>query len=333
MSAPRVSVVMAAYNAAWCVERALDSVLAGSRVPDEVVVCDDGSTDGTAELVEARYAAPVRVLRLPHRNAGAARSAGAVQITGDWVAYLDADDLWAPPKLERQLGFLAQHPEVRWLCSDGWLFSAEGVVRESWLEDYFRPVRTLVGDLFPPLVERCFPLTSSTMIERGLYDAVGGMDPSIVHSHDYDLWLRVAARAPGAVLEDRLVGYFTHPGQLSRRLDGRFLDDLALMRRIAAGEMGRRPAERRIAAARAAAIEFDLAVGCLRSGRRREARVRLRRAAAGGPLGRRVMALGASVLPDALLPRLMRSGWLKRTVRRARRRVRYLGVTGREDAR
>jgi hypothetical protein len=330
MSAPRVSVAMSAYNAAWCIERALDSVLAGTRVPDEILVCDDGSTDGTADLVESRYAAPVRVLRLPHRNSAATRSVGLAEATGDWLSFLDSDDSWAPTKLERQLAFVAEHPEVRWLCTDGWLFSAEGVVRESWLADYFQPVRTLHGDLFPPLLERCFPLMSSMLVHRDAYHAVGGLDTGLAYSHDYDLWLKVAARWPGAVLEERLVGYFTHPGQLSRRLEARFLEDLSIMRRVASGAMGRSAAERHVAAVRSAALEFDLAVGCFRSGRPREARVRMRRAAAAGPLTRRALALGAALAPGPLLPRLMRSDWIKRTVRTVKRAAPRLGARGRE---
>jgi hypothetical protein len=319
VSAPRVSVVIAAYNAAWCLGRALDSVLAGTVLPAEVLVCDDGSTDGTAELVESRYGPPVRVLRLPHRNSPSARRAGLDAATGDWLAFMDADDVWDPPKLERQLAFLAGHPEVRWICSDGRLFADEGTLRESWLSDYFEPVETRVGDLFPVLVERCFPLMSSVMVERRAYHEVGGIDTAIAYSHDYDLWLRVTARYPGAMLAERLIGYFTHPGQMSRNFENRHLDDLGVMRRVAAGAMGRRPAEQRVAAARAAALEFDLAIACIRSGRRREGRERMWRAAGAGPPRRRAIALAAALAPAWLHPRLMRAGGLKRLVGGARR--------------
>jgi glycosyltransferase involved in cell wall biosynthesis len=330
---PRVSVVLTVYNAAWCIERALDSVFAGTRLPHEVVVCDDGSSDGTADRVERRFGDRVRLMRLPHRNAAAARRDGIAEAAGGWIAFLDADDVWAPEKLERQMAFLAAHPEVRWACTDGWLFSDGGIERESWLSDYFRPVRTMVGDLFPPLLERCFPLMSSMMVERDIYRTVGGIDPAIVHSHDYDLWLRIAARTTGGVLEDRLVGYFTHPGQLSRNLEGRFVDDLGIMRRVASGALGRAPGERRVAAVRAAALEFDLGVACFRSGRRREARERMWRASAAGPVARRLFAIGAALAPGPLLPRIMASDRLKRTFRSLRRRTRWIGPRGRERTR
>ena len=315
----RVSAVLAAYNATWCIERALDSVLEQSQPPDQVIVCDDGSTDGTPELVERRYGPRLTVLRLPHRNASAARRIGIEQSSGDWIAFVDADDRWLPEKLARQAAFLQRHPQVRWLTGDGRYVSDEAVLRESWLADYFDRVCDVAGDLLPPLVERCFPLVSATLVERGAYDAVGGLDPGLVHSYDYDLWLRLAARYPGGLMAEPLVDYYSGPGTLSRHYESRFRDDLAIMRRLEHGGLGRGSAVKRVAAGRAAALEFDLAIIEVRTGRLREARARLRRASRGGPWKRRLLALGGAVLPAAGIGRLMRSSFVKRVVTRARR--------------
>ncbi|HTM57398.1 MAG TPA: glycosyltransferase [Candidatus Udaeobacter sp.] len=315
-----VSVVLTVYNATWCVEKALDSVMAQTLPPDEVLVCDDGSTDGTPDLVERRYGPPVTVLRLPHRNASATRSVGLARARSTWLSFMDADDVWHPEKLERQMGFLARHPEVRWCCTDGAFVSAEGVIRESWLSDYFNPVRDRAGDLLMILLQRCFPLMSSMLVYREAYHQVGGINPEIVYSHDYDLWLRLAARYPGGMLSDRLVDYLYHPGQLSRRIEDRGLDDLGIMRRIERGDLGQAPSLRQAAAERAAAIEFDLGLLCFRTGRIPEGRARLRRAAAAGPLRRRMLAFAGAMLPPAALARLMRSPRIKQTVQRTRRR-------------
>jgi len=141
----RVSVIVPAWNAARCVERSVGSALAQSRPADEVLVCDDGSTDGTAGQVEQRFGAAVTVLRLEHRNAAAARRAGSERSRGDWIAFLDADDAWHAGKLERQQAFLERHPQVRWLTADGRHVGDGTVLRESWLSDYFHPVRDLAG--------------------------------------------------------------------------------------------------------------------------------------------------------------------------------------------
>lgn len=317
----RVSVVLTVYNAAWCVGRALEHALGQTRPADEILVCDDGSTDGTPDVIESRFGSAVTVLRLPHRNASATRRAGLERAAGDWLAFLDADDWWVPDKLERQFAYLERHPEVRWLSSDGVFESADEVLRESWLSDYFRPVRELSGDLMPYLIERCFPLVSSMLVERRAYQEVGGLDPEMVFSHDYDLWLRLAARYPGAVLPERLVHYFSSPGSLSRRFEDRNRDDLLLMRRLGRRESRLRPELRRRAVRRAAALEFDLGVSSLRAGRTAEGRRRLWRAAAYGPVRRRLFAALGAVLPGRMLPALMRSEWLKTRVEGARRRV------------
>ncbi|OGF24944.1 MAG: hypothetical protein A2V63_05450 [Candidatus Eisenbacteria bacterium RBG_19FT_COMBO_70_11] len=314
-----VSVVIAVYNGAWCIERALDSVLAQSRPAEEIILCDDGSTDGTADLVARRYGARVRVLRLPHRNASAARGVGLEQARGDWLAFLDADDVWEPGKLERQLAFLARHPEVRWIGSDGIYVSSSGVLRASWLSDYFEPVTEMRGELLAPLLERCFPLHSSMMVERRAFGEAGGLDPTLRYSYDYDLWLRLAADHPGAILAERLVRYLASEGQLSRRLEARHLEDLRIMRRVAQGRVAPGAATRATGAERAAALEFDLGVRCLRTGRIREGRLRLWRAAPYGPWPRRALATAGALAPRWSLAWLMRSPWLKHTVQRHRR--------------
>jgi glycosyltransferase involved in cell wall biosynthesis len=313
----RITTALTVYNATWCVERAIQSVLDQTEPVHEILVADDGSTDGTPELVESRFGDRVRLLRLPHRNASATRKTAIAQATGDWIAFLDADDWWAPEKIERQRRFLERHPEVRWMSTDGRYVSERGVLRESWLDVYFEPVRDLVGDLLPLLVERCFPLMSSSLCAREAYEAVGGLDPDIVYSHDYDLWVRLAARYPGGVLAERLVDYWTGPGTLSRFFEARYRDDLGIMRRIEANPALSADVRRR-AARRAAGIEFDIALVALRSGRLVEARERLRAASRHGPLSRRALAAVGAWMPPAAMGPVSRSGWLKERVQEAR---------------
>ena len=297
----RVSVVITAYNAAWCIERALDSLMVQTRPPEEILLGDDGSTDDTVARVEARFGGRVRILRLPHRGLTPSRRAGLEAATGNWLALMDADDAWMPAKLERQVTFLEQHPDVRWISTDGTYVGAEGVLRHSWLSDYFHPVRDLSGDLYPALVERCFPLVSSMMIERGAYQASGGFDAAIPFSQDYDLWLRLAARHPGAVIGEPLIMYWSSPGQLSRRIEERYRDDLMLMERVAAGTLRKDPNLQRRGAERAAELEFNLAMMCMRSRREAEARARFRRAVSHGPWTRRALASAALLLPLTVL--------------------------------
>jgi glycosyltransferase involved in cell wall biosynthesis len=314
----KTSIVMTVYNGTWCIERALDSIMAQTRRPEEILICDDGSSDGTAELVERRYGDRLTLVRLPHRGAAITRRAGLDRATGDWIAFMDADDTWVPEKHERQLEFLACHPEVKIVMSDGIYISAEGVIRESWLADYFDPVEDTIGDLFPSAVERCYTLLSSTMVERRAYEAVGGLDPNMTWSYDYDLWLRVLARFPGAIMKERLTTYYSSPGAMSKNIEARYRDDLSLLRRIVSGELGQRSDMRPRAMERAAAIEFDLGLMCLRSGRTDEGRERLKRALGFGPMRRRAIAAAGLIVPEWAFAGLMRSRWLKGTVQASR---------------
>jgi glycosyltransferase involved in cell wall biosynthesis len=106
----RISVVVPTYNRAQLIQEAIDSVLRQTAPVDEIIVVDDGSTDSTCELVRA-YGDPVILLRDNHRGAAAARNRGFARATGDWTAFLDSDDVWAPTKLEKQLQYLDRHPE------------------------------------------------------------------------------------------------------------------------------------------------------------------------------------------------------------------------------
>jgi glycosyltransferase involved in cell wall biosynthesis len=314
------------------VERALDSVFAQTLVPEELVVSDDGSTDDTVERITRRYEG-VRVLRLPHRGLTASRSAAIEAARGPWLALLDADDVWLPGKIERQMEVVERHPEVVWVSGDGAVVGEEGLIAESWLAGYFEPVEELMGDLFPHVVQRCFPLVSSSLVRKSAYLAVGGLDHDVEYSQDYGLWLRLSARYPAAVLKDRLIHYWSSPTQMSKRIEERYRDDKRLMERVARGEYRRDAPAQRIAREKVASYEFDLGVICLRSGRFAEGRRHLWRAASlPGPFGRRMLALFGAATPRGALRRLMHSQWIKGTVYGARR-VNPVMTSGPEDGR
>jgi len=330
--APRargVSVVITCYNAAWCIERALDSVFAQTLLPEEVLVSDDGSSDDTVRRIIERYGDEVRLLQLPHRGLTPSRVAAIEACRGPWFAIMDADDSWLPEKMERQMRFLERHPEIAWLSSDGLHVSADGVLAESWLSGYFTPVEDMVGDLFAPIVQRCFPLVSSSLIRKDAYVAVGGMDLDVEYSQDYALWLRLAARYPAGLMKDRLTTYWSSPNQLSKRIEERYRDDRRLMERVARGEYRRDPVAQRIAREKVASYEFELGLICLRSGRYREGQLHLWRAAtSAGPAQRRLVALFGAVTPRAALRHLMHSRWLKHRVQGSRRPTSPIGDRG-----
>jgi glycosyltransferase involved in cell wall biosynthesis len=209
-----VSVVLPTWNRRELVARALTSVLAQSRAPDEVIVVDDGSTDGTAEALRKDFPGVV-VLSQENRGVSAARNRGIEEAKGEWVALLDSDDEWLPRKLETQLGALSASPGALLCHTD-----------EIWIRRGRRVNPMAKHDKAGGLIfERCLALCaispSSALLNRRLFDAVGLFDESLPACEDYDLWLRVTSRYPVVYVDEPLlVKTGGHSDQLSRRYWG-----------------------------------------------------------------------------------------------------------------
>lgn len=192
--AARVSVVVPAHDAASTIGRALRSALGQTRPPDEVVVVDDGSTDGTAAAV-AELGDLVRLVRQAQSGPSAARNAGVAASSGEWLAFLDADDTWHPRKLELQL-----------LHASG-----SAMVATDWVRD---PTWTDVPDRVPTtristhdiLLMNRFQ-TSTVLLRRDAFDSVGGFDPSLDGVEDWDMWLRCSRHGAVVKLDWPLVQY------------------------------------------------------------------------------------------------------------------------------
>ncbi len=183
---PRVSVVVPVRNMEAYVGEAVESALAQSPPPLEVVAVDDGSTDGTRGVL-AGFGERVRVLPGPARGASAARNLGVGEARGDWIAFLDADDLWYPGKLALQAAKAAAgHDFVFTDYARGPDPAAPGPGR---LAGYRHPAE---GRVFDRLLRENFVFTSTVLVRRESLVAAGGFDESIHITEDIDLWLRLA---------------------------------------------------------------------------------------------------------------------------------------------
>jgi glycosyltransferase involved in cell wall biosynthesis len=211
---PRVSVIIPAFNAARFLAETLDSVMAQTAAPFEIIVIDDGSHDGTDEIA-LQYGEAVTLLRTNRKGVSGARNAGAAAASGDWLGFLDADDLWLPNKLERQFAALDGRSPL--VYCDRINVGNRGGLPE--IQSEIQPL--LEGDVFTKLLLTGNAITTSGVLMRAdLFRELGGFDenPAML-AEDWDLWLRVAASHTICACREPLIRYRLHEGGLSRRLD------------------------------------------------------------------------------------------------------------------
>ncbi|GFO66045.1 glycosyltransferase [Geomonas paludis] len=201
-----VSVIIAAYNAERYIAQAIDSVLAQSHPCVECIVVDDGSTDGTADIVRG-YGSRVRYLYQENAERSAARNNGMREASGDLISFLDADDLLAPEKLAEQAAFLAQHPHYDVAYSRVSYFNDED-------GSSFTPQRrTPSGDIVAELLYGNFITIHSPLIRRDAAERAGGFDPARNRYEDWEFLLRLALTGARFGFQDRLHAKVRlHPG-------------------------------------------------------------------------------------------------------------------------
>lgn len=211
---PRVSVVINCYNGAQFVAEAIDSVYAQTYPDWEIVFWDNMSTDATPEIAKG-YDDKLRYFRgsefLP---LGGARNKALEQCRGDLVAFLDADDVWFPEKLELQVQLLDSQPELGLVYSDCVIQDVSG--RGSYLASQVDKFYS--GWAFHALIECDFIPILTVVVRRDVLAKVGPFR-SFQIVEDYDMWLRIAAHYPIDYVNKPLAVYRTHAGQGSRRFE------------------------------------------------------------------------------------------------------------------
>lgn len=183
---PKVSVIIAAFNAASYIGKAIESVLSQTLRDVELIVVDDGSTDRTAEIVKG-YGERVRYLFQENAERSAARNNGIAHARGDYLSFLDADDLIAPEKLADQTAFLEGHPEY------DLVYSRVAYFTEKEQDNYYTPRRiTPEGDVLYELTRSNFITIHSPLIRRSAIERSGGFDPNFNRFEDWDFLVRLS---------------------------------------------------------------------------------------------------------------------------------------------
>jgi len=208
------SVVIPTRNRLHLLPTAMESVLSQNGVSLEIVVVDDGSTDGTGAWLDGRAAEDPRIKVVHHKRTqmmSAARNAGIARTSARWVAFCDDDDLWAPDKLSTQLRAV-QSSGARWACT--------GLVTINETLDIIGHHHVEGGDVLCDLLrENTIPSGSSVLAERTLLQQVGGFDPTLTGSEDWDLWIRLAQHSPLVAIDHPLIAYRVGTMSMSMNVD------------------------------------------------------------------------------------------------------------------
>jgi glycosyltransferase involved in cell wall biosynthesis len=215
---PTVSVIITAYNYGRYLAGAVESVLAQTFAHFEVIVVDDGSTDDTAAEIRPYLGERrLRYYRTDHVGQAAAKNFGIRCSRAPLVAFLDADDLWLPHKLQRQLALLRANPAVGVVYTRRLLIDPEGRQLE------YRQPKLYRGAVLNQIFHRNFVCFSSSLVRQAVFDEAGFFNEDLDLAVDYDLWLRVAQRYRFDYVDEPLVKYRTGHANLSSRAEERLV--------------------------------------------------------------------------------------------------------------
>ncbi len=209
------SVIIPVYNRSEQVRRAIESVRQQTVAPREIIVVDDGSTDGVADAVRSEHPEVKILTWFDNRGVSAARNRGMAESQGQWIAFLDSDDVWLPSKLQVQSEWLESHSDLSIChCDEIWIRNEVRVnpgkrhkKRGGWIYEYCLPL--------------CVISPSAVLIHRRVFSQVGVFDESLPVCEDYDLWLRMTCLFEvGYVNRPLLIKYGGHSDQLSKAYMG-----------------------------------------------------------------------------------------------------------------
>jgi hypothetical protein len=202
-ASPTVAAIIPTYNRAHLLGQALDSVLNQSRLPDEILVVDDGSTDTTADVV-VKYQDRIRYLRKPNGGLPSTLNHGLAATEADYIGILDDDDLAMPDAIERHLAFLQSHPDIDFSYSGCYRFGTETPPQPPYAKhlELYDCADIAPDDLFLRALETYPFHTQGMLVPLRCYRAIGGFDETRLRSEDYDMILRLAQQFRGAKLRE-----------------------------------------------------------------------------------------------------------------------------------
>ncbi len=313
-ASPFVSVIIPAFNSERFIKETLDSVLHQTYKRLEIIVVDDGSTDNTAQQVEG-YHSSIRYVRQDNAGVGSARNAGLRHASGDYIAFLDHDDLWLPEKLNTQLSAAARHPESGLIACDGVQFDGNGIISETLIHGPLgeRLAASVAGEItgwfYSEVVQGCMLCTpGQTLVPHNVCDEIGPIATIRDCAFDWDYYLRIAARYPLTLHRHSLVRWRYVPTGLSGPLAQRqFVWALKHLRTLKRHQRLRFGGDRTLITSRLRSLARETSSSLYQFGRRQDP-----------PVARSYLFKLFQVVPSAEVLRLIVALWFreKRKIRR-----------------
>lgn len=211
---PKVSIIIPTYDRSFYIKDAVNSVLEQSYKDYELIVVDDGSSDNTKTTLQ-RFSKSIKYIYQEHKGVSAARNTGIASAAGEYITFLDSDDLWTANKLKEQTAFMDNNPEAL-IC-----YTDEIWIRRGRRVNPMKKHAKFSGWIFEKCLPLCIVSPSSVLMRRELFDRAGLFDDKLLVCEDYDLWLRVSLAYPIFLIEKRLiVKRGGHSDQLSGKMWG-----------------------------------------------------------------------------------------------------------------
>jgi glycosyltransferase involved in cell wall biosynthesis len=268
MRKPLVSVIIPTYNSAEYIEEALESVFEQTFQDFEIIVVDDGSTDGTGEILK-KYGDRIRYIFQGNSGPASARNQGIRTALGEFIAFLDADDLWVPTKLEKQLELFRQRKDLGMVTTGACSFDEKGVFGYST----DKRETLMVGDIAINIFLRSNIGTPTVMVRKEIFDSVGFFEENIRQSEDDNMWIRIAAHYEVELIDEALIKVRNHPQRMtlnkSELLDSVQTSIQLLMTKY--GDVVKKKIEKAVPI-KLSQVQFSIGYGYYESGNYREAR-------------------------------------------------------------
>ena len=208
-----ISVVIPSYNRKDFLKRSIDSAINQTKKPLEIIVVDDGSTDGTETMIKSDYDF-VKFIKQKNKGVSAARNIGIKVSIGEWICFLDSDDEWKKDKLEKQINAMKSNPGYKFIhTNEIWIKNGLKINQKKKHKKYG-------GHIFDKCLDMCRISPSSVMIDKTVFDEVGNFNENLFVCEDYELWLRICDKYRVFFIDEPLIiKYGGHQGQLSYSIE------------------------------------------------------------------------------------------------------------------